>query len=318
MNSQGIGKGEQSVFSEFGIRTSTFDIGLTIAFTAGIMTWVDIYEEIVRLRREGRKAALATIVRRLGSTPRKDHAKMLVYDDGSSVGTVGGGCTEAEVWQEARRVMESGQPALLKFELTQEDAGNDGLICGGTLEIFLEPILPDPKVILMGAGHLGQAIAQAAHRVGFQVAVVDDRESFANREHFPQAKEIVAAPFERSLDSVLVNQNSFILIVTRGHKHDQLALEKAVATPARYIGLVGSRRKIQIIVKNLLEKGISPQALSNLYAPIGIEIGSETPEEIAVSVLAEMIAVRKGIHQRSKKQLFVMKLIAEAREKVKG
>ncbi len=274
---------------------------------------MDIFQEIVRLRSEGRKAVLATVVRWLGSTPRRDNAKMLILEDGSTVGSVGGGSTEAAVLEEARLVLETEKASLRKFELTQQEAAQDGLICGGTLEVFVEPILPDPKVILMGAGHLGQAIAKAAHQVGFQVAVVDDRASFANSERFPQAQETIIAPLEESLDSVAVTENSFILIVTRGHGHDQMALEKAVQTPARYVGMVGSRRKIGIILKNLLDKGIPPEAFFHFYAPIGLEIGSETPQEIAVSVVAELIAIRKGVHQRSKKQLFAMKLIEEAR-----
>jgi xanthine dehydrogenase accessory factor len=273
---------------------------------------MDIYEEIVRVRFEGGKAALATIVRRQGSTPRRDFAKMLISEDGSTIGSVGGGQTEAEVLIEAKRVMETGQATLLKYKLTQKDAEKDGLTCGGTVEVFVEPILPDPKLILMGAGHIGQTVAQAAHRVGFKVAVVDDRESFANRERFPQAEEIVVTPFQQGFDPITVSQTSFILIATRGHDHDQAVLEQALQTSACYIGMVGSRRKTQIIVQNLLEKGIPPETLSRLYAPIGIDIGSETPEEIAVSVVAELIAILRGVHQRSEKQLFVIKLLGKA------
>ena len=273
---------------------------------------MDIYEEIVRVRREGDRAALATIVRRHGSTPRRDFAKMLISEDGSTIGSVGGGQTEAEVIKEAGRVMETGEASLLKYQLTQKDAAEEGLTCGGTLEVFVEPILPDPKLILMGAGHIGQMVAEAAHRVGFKVAVVDDRESFANEERFPEAEEIVVASFQEGLDAVTVSQTSFILIATRGHGHDQSVLEQALQTPACYIGMIGSRRKTQIIVQKLLEKGVSPEALSRLYAPIGIEIGSETPEEIAVSVVAELIAILRGAHQRSEKQRFVMKLLEKA------
>ncbi len=279
---------------------------------------MDIYSEIVRVRKEGRRAALATIVRRLGSTPRKDHAKMLVYDDGSFIGSVGGGCTEAEVWQAAKRVIEGSQPAYLKYELTEEDAENEGLVCGGTVEIFVEPILSEPKVILMGAGHVAQAIAKVADLVGFQVAVADDRESFASRERFPQSQEIVLAPFEECLQQIAVTENSFLLVVTRGHRHDQIALEQAIQTRARYVGLIGSRRKIQLIVENLLRKGYGAETFDRLYAPIGLEIGSETPEEIAVSVMGELIAILKGVHQRHKKQLFVKKVIGKAQERVRA
>ncbi|MEE8348397.1 MAG: XdhC family protein [Acidobacteriota bacterium] len=273
---------------------------------------MDIFEEIVRVRFEGGKAALATIVRRQGSTPRRDFAKMLICEDGSTIGSVGGGQTEADVLDEAKRVMETGNASLLKYQLTQKDAEKEGLSCGGTVEIFVEPILPDPKLILMGAGHIGQTVAQAVHRIGFKVAVVDDRESFANRERFPQADEIIVAPFQEGLNAITVSQTSFILIATRGHGHDQTVLEQALRTPACYIGMVGSRRKTQIIVENLLRKGVLPDALSHLYAPIGIDIGSETPEEIAVSVAAELIAILRGVHQRSEKQRFLMKILAKA------
>ena len=273
---------------------------------------MDVFQELVRLRSEGRKAALATVVKWLGSTPRRDHAKMLVLEEGSTIGSIGGGSTEAEVVNEARRVLETEKASLTKFTLTQEEAARDGLICGGTVEVFVEPILPDPRLLLMGGGHLAQAIAEAAGRVGFKITVVDDRASFANRERFPEVEETIVAPFEESLDNIDVTESSFVLIVTRGHGYDQVVLEKAIQTPARYVGLVGSRRKIRIILKNLLDQGIPPEAFSRLYAPIGLEIGSETPQEIAVSVVAELIALRKGAHQRSKKQLFAMKIIEEA------
>ena len=273
---------------------------------------MDVYEEIVRLRREGQVGALTTIVRRLGSTPRKDHAKMLIHQDGSFVGTIGGGCVEAEVWRNASTVMKTGKARLVEYELTQEDTENEGLVCGGSVEIFIEPVLPEPSLVLMGAGHLGKAISESAIRVGFQVTVLDDRDAFANHDRFPQAKQIIVDSFQESLSQVSITVNSFILIVTRGHSHDHAALEQAIQTDARYVGLVGSRRKIHLIVQNLLEKGYRPEKFKNLYAPIGLPIGSETPEEIAISVLAELIAVRKGAHQRSKKQRFVQKLIERA------
>jgi len=274
---------------------------------------MDVYEEIVRLRQEGCSGALATIVRRLGSTPRKDHAKMLVRQDGSFVGTVGGGCVEAEVWRHANQVMESGRATLVKYELTQEDTENEGLVCGGTVEIFIEPVIPEPTLILMGAGHLGQAIAEAADRVGFQVVVLDDRESFANRERFPRAREVIVDSFRTGLSRTTVTVNTFILVITRGHSHDHAALEQAIKTEARYVGLVGSRRKIQLIVENLLEQGYDPERFKRLYAPIGLAIGSETPEEIAISVAAELIAIRKGVHERNHKQRFVQKILDRAK-----
>ncbi len=272
----------------------------------------DLFEEIVRLRRRGERAALATIVRRLGSTPRKDNAKMLIFRDGSSLGSVGGGCVEAQVWQTAQEVLEGGRGQLLRYQLTEDDAAEEGLVCGGTVEVFVEPILPDPKVVILGAGHVGQAIAQAAHQVHYRVVISDDRQNFANSERFPGAEKIVVQPFETGLSDFEISSEDFILIVTRGHSHDQTALRKAIETPARYVGLVGSRRKIRILVRNLLEEGTPPEAFRNLYAPIGLEIGSETPEEIAVSVVAELIALQKGVHQRSQKQQFIMNMLEKA------
>lgn len=272
---------------------------------------VDLYRRIVQIREEGRRAALATIVRRVGSTPRKDHAKMLIEEDGTSWGSVGGGCVEAEVWQKAFDVIESGKSVLIGYEMKDEEAREEGLICGGTVEVFVEPVLPDPKVVLLGAGHLGCSIARLAHDLGFQVTVADDREAFANRERFPMADRIVVDRFQACLLDVPVDSNTYILVVTRGHSHDQEALRAAVATDARYVGLVGSRRKIKIIVEALLDQGVPEAAFEKLYAPIGLDIGSETPEEIAVSVMAELIALRKGRHRLSEKQEFVKALLKD-------
>jgi xanthine dehydrogenase accessory factor len=272
----------------------------------------DLYEEIVKLRKAGSQGALATIVRHLGSTPRKDNAKMLIRDDGTTLGSVGGGCVEAEIWSKAQEVIRTGRAALLSYTMTEEDAESDGLICGGTVEIFVEPILADPQLIIMGAGHLGQAIARLAGPLGFEVTVLDDRDNFASPERFPDVENIIVDSFESGLGQICVQKGSFILVVTRGHSHDQVATETAIQTTARYVGLVGSRRKIKIIVENLLKKGIPPESFQKLYAPIGIDIGSETPEEIAVSVMAELIALRKDRHQRSEKQRFVLDLLEQA------
>lgn len=269
---------------------------------------MDIFEEIVRIRKAGETAALATIIRRIGSTPRKDNARMLIRPDGTSLGSVGGGCVEAEVWQKARQVIESGRSTVVTYEMKDEDVRNEGLVCGGSVEVFIEAIGPDPLVVIMGAGHLGRAIAQVAQPAGFRVAVLDDRESFANRERFPTAEQIIVSDFDKGLDQIPVNEKTYILVVTRGHSHDQVAADSALKTRARYVGLVGSRRKIQLILENILQDGLPVEELERFYAPIGLPIGSETPEEIAISVVAELIALRKGAHQRSEKQEFVKKI----------
>jgi len=267
---------------------------------------MDLYRKIVEIREQGRRAALATIVRRRGSAPRKDSAKMLILDDGTTYGSVGGGCVEGEVWQKARTVLETGKSEFVSFTLNETDAANEGLICGGTVDIFIEAIMSDPRLFILGAGHLGRAVTPLAKSVGFAVTVIDDRESFASRKRIPDADAVAVRPFENALDGFTIRRNDFVLVVTRGHSHDLVATEQAIRTDARYVGLVGSRRKIKLIVDTLLEKGIPAERFQRLYAPIGLDIGSETPEEIAIAVVAELVAVRKGKHKRSPKQEFIL------------
>ncbi len=247
----------------------------------------------MRLRREGRKCALATIIGARGSIPSYAGAKMLVRDDGSILGTVGGGCVEAEVWNAARDVMETETPRLLSFALSQDAAGESGLLCGGQVEIYVEPVLPPPRAILFGAGHISRSLAKIASLAGFAVTVVDDRESFASRERFPEADAIYAEPYESAFQKLAVNENCYLVIVTRGHRDDMRVLRLAVTTPARYIAMVGSRRKVIETVQELKKQGVPGSAFRHLHAPMGLDIGAVTPEEIAVAVVAEMIAVRR-------------------------
>lgn len=268
---------------------------------------MDIFEEIVELRRAGRRGALATIVHSNGSIPSFESAKMLVRDDGSIAGTIGGGCVEAEVWQAAREVMEEEKPRSLTFNLNHDPKYDSGLVCGGTLEIYLEPVLPVQTVYLFGAGHVSVNVYRAARMAGFEVVVVDDRESYANRERFPEAKDVYAEDFDRALSQLSPNHSSYLVIVTRGHRDDMRVLRWAVDTPARYIGMIGSQRKVIAIYKQLEKEGLAPEKLARVYAPVGLEIGATTPEEIAIAIVAELIAVRRGAadvaHKRSVKAL---------------
>lgn len=254
---------------------------------------MDLFEEIVALRRTGRRAALATIINVRGSIPSFQTAKMLVRDDGSILGTIGGGCVEAEVWQAAREVMEQERPRTLKFDLNQNPKYDTGLVCGGTLEIFVEPILPTPVLYIFGAGHVAHSLYKIARIAGFDVIIADDRESYANRERFPEAREIYAADFGDTFESVAPTESSFIVIVTRGHRDDMNVLRWAVDTPARYIGMIGSKRKVLSIYKELENEGIPAEKLDRVHAPVGLAIGAVMPEEIAVAIVAEMIAIRR-------------------------
>ena len=347
----------------------------------------DIYSEIIKTLEKGEKVALATLITRVGSAPRAVGAKYLIKGDGTSVGSIGGGCVEAEVWQEAQKVMENGKGGILHFELTSEQLAEGGLACGGNIDIFLEPLSEDflniyqeavrirqkggsailatlvsvdgdfpkgegskilmktsgekvgsllgglelekkilsegkvivkekkpkilvlssenrktevllepvfsePTVYIFGGGHISEQLAPLAKKVHFKVVVIDDREMFANQERFPEVDEVIVSEFEKCFDQLYIDDSSYIVIVTRGHLYDGFVLEQAVKTNAHYIGMIGSKKKIKTLYQNLMKKGISKETLKRVHAPIGIDINSETPEEIAVSIVAELIKVR--------------------------
>jgi xanthine dehydrogenase accessory factor len=347
----------------------------------------DIYTEILKALQKKEKCALATLVNREGSAPRAVGAKYLVKEDGTSLGSIGGGCVEAEVWQEAQKVMETGKGRILHFELTSEQLAEGGLICGGNVDIFLEPLQEDllsiyqeavrirqkggaailatlisadtdfpgaegpkilmktsgekigslfggvefekkilsegevllkekrskvsvlsseqrkvevllepvfcePTVYIFGGGHISVQLAPLVEKVHFRVVVIDDREMFANRERFPEVDEVIVSEFEKCFDQLSIDDSSYIVIVTRGHLYDGFVLEQAIKTNARYIGMIGSKKKIKTLYEILVKKGIPKETLDRVHAPIGLDINSETPEEIAVSIAAELIKVR--------------------------
>jgi xanthine dehydrogenase accessory factor len=348
----------------------------------------DVFEEALKLMAAGEKAALSTIVSSKGSLPMSKKAKMLVTSDGQIIGTVGGGCLEADVWDEARDVMDAGEASLQKFVLTEEHAGESGLNCGGNVEIFTEPlvadaeelfteiarirrdresavlatrvssgeasaskmliredgttlgsladpeaeasihstlaeqgkipedllevieigedlsgnpqrvflesIVPEPTLYLFGGGHVSFAIARVAATVGFRIVVVDDRPMFANKERFPMADETQTLDLDTALDSLPIDDLSYLCAVTRGHQFDKPIVRQAVQTDAAYIGMLGSRRKVALMWKEFLAEGISQEQLDRVHAPIGLDIGSDNPEEIAVSVVSELISCRRA------------------------
>jgi len=263
---------------------------------------MDLFEEIVRMRRAGRRGALATIVHTNGSIPSYESSRMLVRDDGSIAGTIGGGCVEAEVWAAAKEVMQKESPRKMVFNLNNEASYDNGLICGGTLEVFVEPILPQPMLYLFGGGHVSTAVAKAASAAGFGIGVIDDREAFANKERFPMAQEIYTS-YEESYEKIQPNASSYLVIVTRGHKDDMRVLAWAVRTSARYVGMIGSKRKVLSVYKALETEGYKPEEFERVFAPMGLEIGALSPEEIAISIVAELIAVRRGAAGAAHKKL---------------
>ena len=258
---------------------------------------MDVYEELVELRRSGQKCAVATIVEVAGSIPSFQSAKMLIRQDGSMVGTIGGGCTEAEVWQAARDVIDTEKPRMLQFNLGQEAAYDNGLICGGQLNVYVEPVLPVPNALIFGAGHISKSLSKVATLAGFATTVIDDRERYANRERFPEAAAVIADEYEEVFPRLPANDATYVIIVTRGHRDDMRVLRWAVDQPLRYIGMIGSKRKTLEVAKHLRGEGIALERLAKVHAPMGLDIGAVTPEEIAVAVVAEMIVRRRNSGQ---------------------
>jgi len=347
----------------------------------------EVIQEAIKLLEDGQPGVLATVVRTKGSTPQKPGAMLLIRQDGSGVGTLGGGCVEGDIWFAAKEILRlHGGPEFKDYYLNEDIAARDGLVCGGTMYFYLEPLWqpeeflsigtalmdaydggapvglatvvkagsggsnqgaklllrmdgsiqgtlgePDldakaiavarrvaevgnvetivtndgtevfvegfttpPTLVMVGGGHVGKATADLANMLGYRVLVVDDRPEFANAERFPYADQIVVSSYDRWTEHVSINVNSFIVAATRGHRYDDMALESALTTPARYIGLLGSRRKTMMIYRRLIQQGTSTERLHQVHAPIGLDIGGLTPEELAVSIMSEIIMVRRG------------------------
>ncbi len=340
-----------------------------------------IFRALAEAIAEDGRAALGTVVATRGSTPQKVGAKLLIRADGqSSSGTLGGGCVEAQVWQDAIRALASGQPHFARYELTDDYAGDNGMVCGGAMDIlvdiwpaadlelaqrvadelavgrtcllttivegdgvggkrlsggagderwamarnfslpheavdeaqptphlkslpatsdqrpatiFHEPLGAQAALIIVGAGHVAQTLCQLASFAGFAVTVVDNRERFASAERFPTAAQVLAADIDATLPHLPIGPHTYIVIVTRGHQFDEGALRLVVNSPAAYIGMIGSRRKVLLVYQRMVADGYDPALLRRIYAPLGLEIGAETVEEIAVSIVAELIKVRR-------------------------
>ena len=254
----------------------------------------DVYEAVAEALKRGEPAALVTIIRAQGSTPQRVGAKMLVFPDGRTVGTIGGGCYENEAFWKARTAIETRQPTIEKYELADDIAEDSGLICGGQMEVYIEPLEPAPDLYLVGAGHVSYHLARAAHEVGFKLHIIDDREKFANADRFPHAEEIVVDSIPEWLTRTQLPAHAFAVILTRGHRHDLDAMRALVPKPIRYLGLIGSRAKVIRLSEALVAEGIAPGQLQRVHSPVGLDLGAITPQEIAVSILAEMIGVRYG------------------------
>lgn len=254
----------------------------------------EILEEALGRINKGETIAFVTIVEAKGSIPREVGAKMVVGKDGLIAGTIGGGVTEAKVIEEVKQSLKEGKGKLLTYHLTKEQAALDeGAICGGDMKVFIDILQPKEEVLIFGAGHIAVCVSKLSKIVGFKVTVIDDRKEFANQDRFPETDEIIAEEIEKALAHLEITPSTYIIVVTRGHLKDEEVLASVVRSNAAYIGMIGSREKNATVFQHLGEQGISARELKKVHAPIGMDIGAQTPEEIAVSIIAEIIQVRR-------------------------
>ena len=236
-----------------------------------------------------------TVVRANGSTPQRAGAKMLVFADGRTVGTIGGGCYENDAFWKAREAINTGRGALLHYDLNDDFAQENGLVCGGQMDVHVDPLSPSPHLYVIGAGHVGSHVVKFAHDAGFHTHVLDDREKFANRDRFPDADEIIVEPIADWLHHAVLPATAYAVVVTRGHQGDLEAMRALAARDLAYLGLIGSRAKVVRISQMLLADGLPAECLARVHAPIGLDIGAVTPAEIGISIVAELVAVRRGV-----------------------
>jgi xanthine dehydrogenase accessory factor len=255
-------------------------------------------QALIDAMQNNRPAALATVVKTRGASPRDVGAKMLVYPDGAIVGSVGGGEMELRVIAAAKEVIADGKPCYLDLTLSNEQRG-DPLICGDAMEIFVEPLLITPTLLIIGAGHVGAAVAQLARTLDFRIVVLDDRPEFVTPENFPNADERTAGDIVAKIREIEITPRTHVVLVTRNHALDADLLGAVVEKPAAYIGMLGSQRRVMTVMETLKKQGISEAALARVHAPIGLEIHAETPQEIAVSIMAEVIQVTRQKHALS-------------------
>jgi xanthine dehydrogenase accessory factor len=265
------------------------------------MDKVSIFQAIVELQRNQQAGALCTLISSKGSTPRHEGSKMLVYPDGSILGTVGGGEMETRVIKEALQAIQDGRARKLSYTMNDPARGDPG-VCGGQLEVFVDPILLPPHLVVIGAGHVGKALAHVAHWMGYQVSVSDDRPEFCNPQATPDAHFYYPVSMSKLTEQLKVTPQTYIVLTTRGSSVDVEGLPTLLDSPAAYIGVIGSRKRWQETKNKMTQNGIPAEKLEKVISPIGLELNAETPEEIAISIMAEITMLRNGgSGQRMKK-----------------
>ncbi len=251
---------------------------------------MEIYRRINALLEKGDTFAVATVVRTEGSTPRGPGAKMIVKENGETLGTIGGGCVENAVIYEAQQALKERKPRVVSYTLEDTTEGGIGMVCGGKMEVAIEILQPTPTLLIIGSGHIAEPLAKLGAMTGYSVKVIDP---YLEKERFPEADEVIKEEVESGLSKFDINPQTYIVIATR-HKYDEPALRKVLDSEAAYIGMVGSKNRVKTIFKTLREEGFSDKALRRVQAPIGLDIGAETPGEIAISIISEVIRVRRG------------------------
>ncbi len=254
---------------------------------------MSIYTALSKLEQDHDPGVICTVIASHGSTPRRVGSKMLVYPDGSIVGTVGGGEMESRVIAEALVALANGQPRRLEYSMADPSRGDPG-VCGGQMEIFVEPILPAPKLVVVGGGHVGKAVAHLAKWLGFRVIVTDDRPEFCTPQANPDADEFHVCPLAELAQHMKITRETYLVLTTRGVVVDAPGLPPLLDSQAAYIGVIGSRRRWAMTVKKLVEAGVPREKIDRVHSPMGLELNAETPEEIAVSIMAEIIMLRSG------------------------
>ncbi|HEX9974926.1 MAG TPA: XdhC/CoxI family protein [bacterium] len=255
----------------------------------------ELIERIADLKNQGKTFCIVTVVDSQGATPRKAGARGLIFPDGKLEGTVGGGNIELEAIQFAQQVLKSKQPLLKKFELENLEVG--GMVCGGSMTLFFEPVLPDRTLTIFGGGHVGRAVARVAFEAGWRIRVIDERDGVLDPQFFPQHAELIHEKYLSYIHNQNFGPNDWLVIVTPKHGNDEQVLEAVIKSPAAYIGMMGSPKKVKEVIENLKQKGIPVDILKKAHAPIGLNIGTETPGEIAISIVAEMLAVFHRVNE---------------------
>ena len=256
---------------------------------------MDIFKEIVSIKSANIPAVLTTVVEVVGSAPGKPGARMIVKTDGSTVGTIGGGAIEKRITEEALTMMQGRGTRLLTYELK-----DIGMVCGGGMSVFLEPLIDAPPLIIFGAGHIGFALSKITKMLGFTTAVVDNRPEFANEGKLPWADRVIADDYQKALHDLSYSDTTYVVILTHRHTHDFEILEHCIRQPFSYLGMIGSRKKVDKALEQLREKGVDEETIKRIHAPIGMNIGAESPQELAVAIAAQLVAVRSGCAITSK------------------